>query len=125
MTAVRKGQLTDAADAALALTPEERGQVEAALERVKTDFRDWVLAHVERSDTTDEVLARYTLPKDPAVSQSISNAFTVAVYGALGRERAELVLPTAQDWRFRGFKVIGAISRFTCHPGVKYFSCLL
>jgi hypothetical protein len=35
------GKLTDLAATVLALTPAERGQVEAAVAGVKTDFRDW------------------------------------------------------------------------------------
>jgi hypothetical protein len=90
--------LTDIAIAVLAITPEERGQVQAALERVKTDFKDWALAHVERHEPTDKVLVHYTLPRDPAIFRSISNNFTSAVSDALGGERAELILPTAPDW---------------------------
>lgn len=98
MAAVRNGKFTDVAAAVLALTPEERGQVETAIEQVRTDFQGWVLAHIERTEPTTEVLAHYTLPKDPAMSQSISNRFNTTVLGALGRERTELILPTAQGW---------------------------
>ena len=98
MEAVRDGKLTDVTATVLALTPEERGQIEAAAERVMTDFKEWMLAHVERTEPKDDVLAQYALPKDPAMSRSISNSFAIAVFGALGRERAELILPSAQKW---------------------------
>jgi hypothetical protein len=90
--------LTDAAAAVLALTPEERTQVEAAVERVKTDFKDWALAHVERVEPKDDVVAHYVLPKDRETWRSITNNFTAAVFGALGLERTELILPAAQSW---------------------------
>jgi len=92
------GELTDVAATVLVLTPEERGQVEVALQRVKREFKDWVLTHAQRREPGNDVLAHYTLPQDPAISQSISNAFATAVIGALGGERTELLLPTAQDW---------------------------
>ena len=98
MKAVRDGELTDVAATVLAMTTQERGEVEAGIQRVKADFKDWVLAHVERGEPTGEVLAHYVLPKEPAMSQSLSNAFATAVLGALGRERAELMLPSAQGW---------------------------
>jgi len=96
MATIRGGKLTDLAATVLALTPEERGQVEAAMQRVPTDFKDWALATVERSEPKDEVVAQYTLPGDPAMS--ISNNFVTGVFNALGRERAELILPSARNW---------------------------
>ena len=98
MEAVRDGKLTDVAATVLTLTPEERGQIEAAAERVMTDFKEWMLAHVERTEPKDDVLAQHALPKDPAMSRSISNSFATAVSDAAGRERAELILPSAQKW---------------------------
>ncbi|MBI3850380.1 MAG: hypothetical protein HY298_08840 [Verrucomicrobia bacterium] len=98
MKAVIDAKLTDVATAVLALTPQERGQVEAALQRVKKDFTDWMLAHVERAEPKDDLVAQYTLPKDDTMSQSISNNLITAVAGALGGERAELILPTSQAW---------------------------
>ena len=95
------GELADAAATVLTLTSAERGQVEAALQRVERDFKDWVLSHVERGEPANDVLAHYTLPQAPAMSQSISNSFAAAITGALGHERAELILPTAQDWMKR------------------------
>ncbi|MBI3850384.1 MAG: hypothetical protein HY298_08860 [Verrucomicrobia bacterium] len=108
MAAVRDGQLSEAAAAVLALTPEERGQVEAAIQRVKTDFKDWVSAHMERSEPKDDVVAHYTLPEDPATSQSISNGFGSALSAALGRERAEVILASARDW------MVNSIGLYDC-----------
>ncbi len=98
MQAIREDKLTDMAAAVLALTPEERAQVEAAMQRVRTDFKDWALAHVERAEPKDDVVAQYTLPGDPAMSESISNNFAIGLLGALGRERTELILPAARNW---------------------------
>jgi len=93
MTAIQDGKLTDIAATVLALTPGERGQVEAAMQRVQSDFTDWASLHIERSEPKDDVVAQYTLPSDPAMS--ISNNFATGLSEALGQERAELILPTA------------------------------
>lgn len=91
-----KGELTETAVTVLALTPREREQVETAIERVKTDFKDWVATHVERHEPKDDVLAYYILPDDPALS--ISNNFATGLFEAVGRERGELVLRDEQKW---------------------------
>jgi hypothetical protein len=93
--------LNDTAATVLALTSEERDRIEAALQRVRTDFRDWALGHVERGEPTDDVVARYSLPSDPAMSESISNNFASALATALGRERMELIQNSARSWMIR------------------------
>jgi hypothetical protein len=51
------GKLSEVAFGILALTPEQRGQLEAALQGVQTDSNDWALAHVERREPKDNVVA--------------------------------------------------------------------
>jgi len=96
--AIQRGKLTDLAATVLAMTPGERGQVEAAMQRVQSNFKDWALSHIERTEPKDDVVAQYTLPGDPALSQSLSNNFATGVFDALGRERAELILASAPNW---------------------------
>ena len=91
----RDGKLTDVAASVLALTTAERGQVEVARQRVQADFKEWTLAHVERSEPKDDVVAQYAFPYDPAMAESISNNFVSGVIEAVGRERAELIRPSA------------------------------
>jgi len=98
MSAIEGGKLTDVAATVLAMTPEERGQVEAAVQRVQTDFKDWVLAHAERSDPKDDVIAHYSLPDNTIMRQSISNNFVTGIFAALGRERTELIMPSTRNW---------------------------
>jgi hypothetical protein len=90
------GKLTDIAAIVLALTPGERVQVETAMQRVQAEGKDWASSHIERSEPKDDVVAQYTLPGDPTMS--ISNNFASGVFEALGRERAELILPSAENW---------------------------
>lgn len=101
MEAIRDDKLTDIAATVLALTAEERGQVEAAIQRVRTDYEDWAVAHVERTEPKDDVVAQYTLARTPGMAQSISNNFAIGLFSALGRERAELILPSARNLMIR------------------------
>ena len=99
MQSVEGDKLTDIAVAVLAITPEERDQVEAAMLRVRTAFHEWGSSHMQRTEPKDEVVAQYTMPgADLTMNMSISNNFTVAVSAALGRERAELIGPSAGVW---------------------------
>ena len=95
---VSRHKLTDVAATVLAMTPEERSQVEAAIERVRTDFRDWALANVQRTEPKDDVVAQYALPKDPATSQNISNALVNAVLQTLGQDRTGMILGRLTYW---------------------------
>jgi hypothetical protein len=94
MLTICRGKLTECAATVLAMTSEERGQVEAAIERIQLDFKGWVLANVRRGEPRDDLLADYFLPADPVMSQSISNAFAAAVITSLGPERATFILPS-------------------------------
>jgi hypothetical protein len=97
---VEEEKLIEAAAAAFAMTPEEREQVEAALQRVRTDFSDWVLPHIERNEPKDDVVAQYTLHRDSTMLPSITNNFATAVTGALGKQRGELILDSVRQWMF-------------------------
>jgi len=94
------GKPSDLVATVLALTPAERGQVEAAVAGVNTEFKDWALAHLERHEPKDDIVAHYSLAGDPAMSQSISNRFAATVFAAIGRERAEVIRSSARDWMF-------------------------
>src|SRR5258708_19041057 len=69
------------------------------MQRVQAESKAWALAHVERGEPKDDVVAQYTLPNDPAMS--ISNNFAAGLFDAVGKERAELTLAGAHDWLWR------------------------
>jgi hypothetical protein len=97
----RDGKFTGIADIFLALTPEEHGQVETAMQRVQTAAKDWASSHIGpigRSEPKGDVVAQYSVPGDPAMSQSLSNDLATGVFHAVGRERAELIVPSAANW---------------------------
>src|ERR1044071_9157568 len=99
-------RLSDSAAAVLALTPQERSQVEAAMERVKEDLKEWAISHTQRSEPRDDVLAQYTLQSAPPMS--ISNNIMSEISSAIGKERTELMrmggsstpspIGSIQDW---------------------------
>lgn len=97
MQAIRSAKLTDEGAAALAMTSEERDRVNAALQRAREEFNQWALAHTERAEPQGDVVAQYTLKRDRAMSLSISNNFASAVLDAVGRQRGEFVLLSAQQ----------------------------
>jgi hypothetical protein len=71
------------------------GAIEASVQRIQTDFRIGRY-HIERSEPKDDVVAQYTLSNDPAMSMSISNNFAAGIFEAVGKERAELIMPSAE-----------------------------
>jgi hypothetical protein len=87
------GRLSEAAVSIFALTPEERGQVEAVLQRGQAEFHRWALEHVKRVEPKGDVVANYVLAGDQAGWAGVSNNLVVAV----GRERAELIWDISQD----------------------------
>ena len=84
-----QARLTDSAAAVLALTPQERGRVQAAMERVKEDLTAWTIANTVRSEPHDDVLAHYTLQTAPPMS--LSNNIMSEIFSAIGKERTELM----------------------------------
>jgi hypothetical protein len=115
MTTIQDGKLTDIASTVLAMTAGERGQVEAAIQRVRTDFNDWAGSHTERTEPKDDMVAQYTLHND--TSLSISNRFAAALLQVVGKERAELILPSARNYLMeigihRGDTIILKVTRY-------------
>jgi hypothetical protein len=92
------GRLDDAGLGTLGITLEQRGQLEAAIEQAKTDFKDWVLGHVQRGEPAGDVVAKYTLPGDSFAAEGITNEFFTAVAEAVGGQRMELIQDTARNW---------------------------
>jgi hypothetical protein len=85
--------------AVLALTPEERKSIAAAMERAQAEFNDWALAHVERREPKRDEVASYFLPSDPAFQQSLSNNIATGVFAAgMGQERTELLRGSINGW---------------------------
>jgi hypothetical protein len=75
----------------LALSPVEQSGIRSALDQARQAV--WQTA-VVRSEPGGDIAAQYTVqPPDPVVQESVSNTFAAAVVGAVGPERADLLLP--------------------------------
>jgi hypothetical protein len=96
--AVRSNRLRDTVCGVLAITPQERAGIEATMERLAAEFNAWVVSHVQRTEPSSDVLAKYTLPPDPAFSQSLSNTFSAGVHATIGAERGSLLLDYSREW---------------------------
>ncbi|MDR3456147.1 MAG: hypothetical protein P4N60_01770 [Verrucomicrobiae bacterium] len=90
--------LTKAALETLAITPEERGVIEAMTKQLNETRSTWVLEHVQRTEPSGNVLAQYSLPVDEAFSQSQMDIYTNGIFNALGQERAQWLEDHSQEW---------------------------
>ncbi len=99
MRPIQEGELTENAATVLAVTPRERGEIEAAMHRAEAELDQWALSHTERIEPKDDVVAQYTLQNDPAMS--VSNNFTASLLKAVGPQRAELIRHSAWQWMRR------------------------
>jgi hypothetical protein len=96
---LRHGKLSEVAAAILAMTPEERGQVEATIKQAQSDYKDWAVAKVERREPKNGNLACYFLPGDPAMEQGISADIAAGILAALGKEGAKIMQTSVSSWR--------------------------
>ncbi len=95
---IRHAALTDAARAALAITPAEQTALEQMTARLEIERADWAKAHVQREEPSGLTVAKYTLPIDAALGQSQSNSFTGTVLATLGDERGKLFRDKSWGW---------------------------
>jgi hypothetical protein len=91
-------QLADSACKILAITPGERGLIEAETRQIGADYTAWALDHLQRSEPSGDIVAKYTLPEDPELSQSMSNRFVNTLFSSLGSERAAELLDHSYSW---------------------------
>jgi hypothetical protein len=93
------GHLTKEAAAVLAISPEEKSRITAAVDQAKDEqVRNVTRVDVQRAEPQNDVLAQYTItPTEPAMEQTISNSFSAQMTAILGSERAEIFLEDA--WR--------------------------
>jgi hypothetical protein len=86
---------SDTACQMLALSPTEQSALTAALQRARND---WQAPAIERTEPHGDIVAQYALrAPDADAEQSLSNRLAAGIVGAVGAERAELLLPAA--WR--------------------------
>ncbi len=98
MGAIQQNRLTDAACAVLAVSPDERQRLDAALARVREAHADWARANTQREGPSGETVVRYTLPSDTAFAEGLTNDLFSAYAAALGPQRAALLERYSSDW---------------------------
>jgi DNA-directed RNA polymerase specialized sigma24 family protein len=100
LTGIKGVKLADVVCDVLAVTPEERSTVEALTQQIDADYGTWAGSHAQREEPNGDVVAKYTLPINPAFSQTLRNAFTSGIVAALGSERGELLesYATSSSW---------------------------
>jgi hypothetical protein len=98
LKAVQENRLADPVTAAFAMTPDERDGLQVVIEQVRTEFKDWAAAHVERTESRNDVVAQYTLPSNRSLGLSLSNTLEAELVSTLGRQRAELIRSAFKKW---------------------------
>jgi hypothetical protein len=90
---LKDGKLSEMTVSVLALTPEERGKIEVAMQHGQAEFDDWALARIKRSEPKGNVVASYALAGDRAQWAGVSNNLALAV----GSERTDLILDISRE----------------------------
>jgi hypothetical protein len=84
---------TDTACQLLGLSSTEQSALTAALQRA---HNDWQAPAVERAEPHGDIVAQYTVrAPDAEAEMSLSNRLAADFVGAVGAERAELLMPAA------------------------------
>lgn len=98
MNALKGSKLTDAACGVLAITPEERRQLNEAFAGTRGEFDTWAKTSLQREGTNGETLARFTIPPNLELAAGLSNKLAATVMATLGEQRAGLLQRFADEW---------------------------
>jgi hypothetical protein len=94
-----QGRLTTNACAILAVTPDERVVVEAALQRAAAQHADWLGTNaLLRTPPAGSVLAHYTIPANPELARRLMLEYGQAFASVLGPERSERFREYSRMW---------------------------
>lgn len=95
---VRDNKLNQTACDVLAITPDERATLDAAIQSLSDDYNTWAQAHIRRGDPSGNIVAQYTLSADNDFSLSLSNRFAGALTSTLGEQRGSLLMQYSSSW---------------------------
>jgi hypothetical protein len=84
-------QLTPAVRQILAINPDEQKGVESAFAEALQREGDWAKAHVQRSDGSNDMLVRYTIPVDTNFASELRNQLFTTVSNVLGAQRTAIL----------------------------------
>ncbi|HWQ92004.1 MAG TPA: hypothetical protein VN673_10060, partial [Clostridia bacterium] len=91
-------RISDAACQVLAITPAERNTIEATTQQLAAEYDAWAQAQIQREEPTGDIVAKYSIPTDPAFSLSLSNRFVDTLRSTLGEERSSLLKKYSYSW---------------------------
>lgn len=91
-------RLADVPCAVLAITPEERQQVDAAFAKSWDEFGVWAKTNIYREGRSGDMLVSLTIPGSDEVARRLTNDLSSAIASDIGAERAELLGSFAYDW---------------------------
>ncbi len=91
-------QLTAAARETLAITPAEQAAIEDMTRQLGEAQSEWAKAHVQRTEPSGNMLAKYSLPVDAEFSNAQLAAYTNGIASALGEKRAAWLQNHSLDW---------------------------
>lgn len=114
LTAIRDGKLTDAARAALVITPDEQAAIDAGLLNVDNEYNAWALAHTKREDPSGDVVAKYVLPADPHSSNTLQSLSAVVRSALNSDERDQLFFHYSWQWGDAHQLTVPALEGWPC-----------
>jgi hypothetical protein len=98
VSGLRGTRLNQTACDVLAITPDERANIETTTQALVDQYKAWAQEHIRREEPSGDIVAKYTLPQDSALSQSLSNSFASGITATLGQERGNLLLDYCSSW---------------------------
>ena len=100
-------KLTAAAIGTLAITPDEQAAIETMTRQLGDARAVWATEHVQRTEPSGDMLAKYTLPADPEFSQSQMAMFTNGIFSVLDGQRGQWLQEHSLQWMMDSGLVTG------------------
>jgi hypothetical protein len=100
--------LSDSVCELLAITPEERTQIEAACAETRATFTQWAAANLQRM--MYDGLPEYVIPPSPELAHRLTNTLFSAMENVLGPERAPILWKYEDYWCGMELGYFGAVT---------------
>jgi len=94
----RNDVLSGSLCALLALSPEQRHEIETALSNSRREFSEWARQNLQRDGPQGDTLVRYTIPAANDPDDSITNRLMAKLSALIGPERTDLFCSFADTW---------------------------
>jgi hypothetical protein len=94
----------------LAITPDERQQIDSASDRTRNSFTEWAKANLQREGPSDDQIVRYTIPASPELARSLTNDLYGSFCNIIGVERSQLLWAYEDFWFEMRLGKFGSVS---------------